>query len=452
MPTPFFADLVRELCQEGGTGPLTPSGAVPGHRRFAGTVPANTPFHYAVAGVAHSEEWEVGTGRLDPAGRIVRETIFASSSGGAAVDFAVGLKTIALTVAAGWFAAQEGAAATIEDRLAGKQPLSTTHEVVGAGDAGDLVTVRRGAGWVNLPMDTLGFRGASGRYDLTGPLGALPGTAAAPSISFAADRGSGLFLAGPGLPAIAAGGVERARLTASGALLLGAATNISSERLLIAADQPGTSFSLASNMHASGFAGYSMRTVGGSWAMRVAANGTLRWDQDFLGSGVLRLLIDTGGNVRPGTDNSQSVGAAPARWSVIYAGTGTINTSDAREKSWGGALTAAEQAAARRIALELGFYQWNHAIAAKGPGGARRHFGARAQQIWAIMADEGLIDPLIEGVTPDSRYAFLCHDAWAADETNGDAAGNRFGIRTDQLALFLIAAQDARLAALEAAA
>ena len=39
MPTPFFADLVRELAQEGGTGPLTPTGAVPGHRRFADAVP-----------------------------------------------------------------------------------------------------------------------------------------------------------------------------------------------------------------------------------------------------------------------------------------------------------------------------------------------------------------------------------------------------------------------------
>ncbi|MGB3319642.1 MAG: hypothetical protein WBA75_11485, partial [Sphingopyxis granuli] len=65
MPTPFFADLVRELCHEGGTGPLTPTGAVPGHRRFANAVPADTEFHYAIAGIAQSGEWEVGTGRLD---------------------------------------------------------------------------------------------------------------------------------------------------------------------------------------------------------------------------------------------------------------------------------------------------------------------------------------------------------------------------------------------------
>src|SRR3546814_13264016 len=64
MPTPFFADLVREMCQEGGTGPLTPSGAVPGHRRFAGAVPADTRFHYHVAGVAHPCQRDTGMGRL----------------------------------------------------------------------------------------------------------------------------------------------------------------------------------------------------------------------------------------------------------------------------------------------------------------------------------------------------------------------------------------------------
>ena len=46
MPTPFFADLVREIAQEGGTGPLMPTGAVPGHRRFADAVPADTGFYY----------------------------------------------------------------------------------------------------------------------------------------------------------------------------------------------------------------------------------------------------------------------------------------------------------------------------------------------------------------------------------------------------------------------
>ena len=75
----------------------------------------------------------------------------------------------------------------------------------------------------------------------------------------------------------------------------------------------------------------------------------------------------------------------------------------------------------------------------------------RAQAVWAIMADEGLIDPLVPEATPDSRYAFLCYDRWDGDADGVAPAGDRFGIRPDQLSLFLIAAQEARIAAMEAA-
>ncbi|RYD44885.1 MAG: hypothetical protein EOP63_03750 [Sphingomonadales bacterium] len=82
---------------------MTPTGAVPGHRRFVGAVPPDTPFHFAIAGIAQPGQWEVGVGRIDGSGRLVRGGVMASSQGGAHVDFALGLKTIALTVGADWF-------------------------------------------------------------------------------------------------------------------------------------------------------------------------------------------------------------------------------------------------------------------------------------------------------------------------------------------------------------
>lgn len=470
MPTPFFADLVRELAHAGGTGPLPPTGAVPGHRRFADAVPPGAAFHYAIAGIAYPDQWEVGSGQIDGAGRIARDTVLASSNGGARVDFAAGLKTVALTVGAAWFAdsaagaaaqteavaAHEAALAALGDTLAGKQPLSTGHAGAATADAADLLTLRRGSDWVNVPMASVAHKAADGRYALGGPLVAAAGNAAAPGIAFSGSGDTGLFLAGSNNIGLAAGGAERARVTAGGALLLGATAPVSTERMLVSADQSGTAFHLVSNLHASGFAGYAMRASGGNWAMRAANNGTLRWDQDFLGAATVRLLVDTGGNFRPGGDNVQTLGAGPARWSIVYSATGTINTSDARDKSWRGAATDAELAAARRIVAELGFFQWNDAIARKGPDGARLHFGVRAQRVWDIMADEGLIDAPGTGATPDSRYAFLCHDGWDA-ETGGDGAlvrpaGDRFGVRSDQLALFLIAAQAAQLAAIEGGA
>lgn len=226
--------------------------------------------------------------------------------------------------------------------------------------------------------------------------------------------------------------------------------------------------------------------------------------------------------VRPIGDNAVYFGAASLRWKEIYAAVGTINTSDEREKKWRGKPNAAEMRAARRIIDELGFYQWLDAIhgregsehlgnldAAKGKGkNARLHFGARAQQVWAIMADEKLVDPIDKHGRPGKTpYAFLCFDEW--DEQTEEVteerevkrlvhferpgkiidpatkrpvllkvseqapviervptgeirvlrkAGDRFGLRLDQLALFLIAGQaarqdelEARLAKLEAA-
>lgn len=154
------------------------------------------------------------------------------------------------------------------------------------------------------------------------------------------------------------------------------------------------------------------------------------------------VLIGTYGRLMPDGDNlsNQSLGDPSARWTVVYAASSTISTSDEREKLWRGAMTANELAAARAVlAGELGFYQWHYAIAEKGAEGARLHFGVRAQRVWDIFETHGL-DP--------ARYAFLCYDQWL------DAEGverDRYGLRTDQLALFLIAAQEQRLALLEAA-
>ena len=204
--------------------------------------------------------------------------------------------------------------------------------------------------------------------------------------------------------------------------------------------------------------------------------------------------------LRPYHDNFASCGDASFRWTTVYAATGTINTSDEREKVWRGAASAAEIRAAKRIIGELGFYQWKEAVAEKGDK-ARFHYGVRAQQVWRIMADEKLIDPIGEDGRPGKTpYAFLCFDEWedevenimeeievtgmvkghvvsdVIDPNTGNralietetevtekqmqptgetrvthAAGNRYGVRADQLTLFLIAAQEARLAALEAA-
>ena len=161
------------------------------------------------------------------------------------------------------------------------------------------------------------------------------------------------------------------------------------------------------------------------------------------------LTCDASANVYSGADNTKTLGTASRRWSVVYAGTGTINTSDAREKTPINALTAPEIEAAKLLAREIGSFKFLSAIAEKSDA-ARTHIGMTVQRAMEIMAGQGL-DPM--------AYAFICHDEWPEEITPATdmepervrQAGDRYGFRADELLLFIAAGFEARLSALEAA-
>jgi hypothetical protein len=189
VPTTFFADMVRETSLATGTGAIALAGALPGHRPFAGTVPVMTSFCYAIAGITQPDQWETGIGRMTAGGMLERMNVGASSAGGGAfTNFTPGLKSVALTVGAGWLnalnqppqladiAGLQGAldakqasgsyaaaahghgladVAGLQTALDGKQPLSTGHATDASFADTDLVTVRRGAAWVNIPAASL---------------------------------------------------------------------------------------------------------------------------------------------------------------------------------------------------------------------------------------------------------------------------------------------------------
>lgn len=103
----------------------------------------------------------------------------------------------------------------------------------------------------------------------------------------------------------------------------------------------------------------------------------------------------------PALDNALDLGSGSLRMRVIYAATGTINTSDAREKTPVRGLAAAEIAAARDLSSEIGIYQWLDMIAEKGEANARLHVGMTVQRAIEIMESHGL-DPW--------RFGFICRD------------------------------------------
>lgn len=106
------------------------------------------------------------------------------------------------------------------------------------------------------------------------------------------------------------------------------------------------------------------------------------------------------GNLVPGADNVQAFGGASSRWSVIYAATGSINTSDERAKQDIGAIP--DEWLDAWGALEWVRYKFKDAIEEKGDA-ARWHVGLIAQRVRDAFDAVGL----------DARaIGLLCYDEW----------------------------------------
>ena len=143
-------------------------------------------------------------------------------------------------------------------------------------------------------------------------------------------------------------------------------------------------------------------------------------------------VVEAAGPTRPGTDNTRSLGTASFRWSTVFAGNGTINTSDAREKQQVRALSDAERAVAVRVKGLVKAFKFNNAVEQKGDG-ARIHFGVVAQEIQTAFEAEGL---------NAFDYGLLCHDEWGDTTEDGTfvKSGDRFGVRYEELLAFIIGA------------
>jgi len=160
--------------------------------------------------------------------------------------------------------------------------------------------------------------------------------------------------------------------------------------------------------------------------------------------------------VRPRADNTWANGWSSLRWSVVYAATGTINTSDAREKQQVRTLNDAEKAVAVKLKSLVRAFKFNDAVEKKGDT-ARIHFGVMAQEVKSAFESEGLVA---------EEYAMLCYDEWEDQfepvyeikeiedeqgnkvQTKVDTgekklvtkAGNRYGVRYEELLAFIISA------------
>jgi hypothetical protein len=163
--------------------------------------------------------------------------------------------------------------------------------------------------------------------------------------------------------------------------------------------------------------------------------------------------------------NTARLGYSGLSFFEVWATSGVVSTSDARKKEWLGGLSAAELAAAKTIAQGIGKYRWLNTEEADD----RLHVGVLAQAVIAAMDAQGL-DAL--------DYGFVRYDEWeavaavpATDEVveerdaegkvvtpsmpaftgmPGREAGNIYSANYAEIAMFIAAAQEQRLAALEA--
>ncbi len=213
----------------------------------------------------------------------------------------------------------------------------------------------------------------------------------------------------------------------------------------------GVDFAVAKNLQIYGgnavSAGYITANSGGGglYFEATGTNQNVRLVPSGTGSNIL-----AGAGTYPSGDNTQPIGLAGQRWSVVYAGTGAINTSDAREKQDIADLDAVEKRVAVALKGLVRKFRFNDAVQAKGDA-ARIHVGVVAQEVIAAFEAQGL---------DANRYAIVCYDEWEARaeefipevvDENGLVispgryspaipAGNRYGVRYEELLAFIISA------------
>lgn len=95
-------DSAAESSTTTGTGTFTVAGALTGHTTFTSVIPTGDTFSYSIKAVDASGnltgESETGIGTMASSTTFTRDTVIASSNGGALVSFAAGTKHVFATI------------------------------------------------------------------------------------------------------------------------------------------------------------------------------------------------------------------------------------------------------------------------------------------------------------------------------------------------------------------
>lgn len=139
---------------------------------------------------------------------------------------------------------------------------------------------------------------------------------------------------------------------------------------------------------------------GSSWIDALSINAT---------SGAATLV----GTLRPATDNAVTLGASGARWSAVWAATGTIQTSDARQKT---DIAPSDLGLDFILSLEPVRYRWS--VGGNDGGeprpGRRVHYGLLAQQVLAALDGKDFAGHILADPDDAESEQGLRYDAFIA--------------------------------------
>lgn len=132
-----------------------------------------------------------------------------------------------------------------------------------------------------------------------------------------------------------------------------------------------------------------------NWRLKVSPDGST-WINALTVSAATGIAT-VGASFRPASDNTVTLGASGARWSAVWAATGTIQTSDARQKT---DIEPSDLGLDFILALQPMKYRW---LVGGNEGGSprpgvRTHYGLLAQQVQSALGDTDfaghiLVDP-----------------------------------------------------------
>lgn len=126
-----------------------------------------------------------------------------------------------------------------------------------------------------------------------------------------------------------------------------------------------------------------------NWRLKVSPDGT-NWI-DALSVNATTGAMTLAATLRPATDNAMTLGASDARWSAVWAATGTIQTSDIRQKT---DIAPTDLGLDFICALNPVRYRWRVGGTEDGVEreGRRTHYGLLAQEVRAALDGLGIAD------------------------------------------------------------